>query len=381
MIQKLDLLKTRKELHQIAEVSGEEKNTSEYILTILKGFPFTEIKTQIGGNGILAILEGKKESPSTLFRAELDALPIAEINTFEYKSITPNVSHKCGHDGHMTILLGLIEEIFKNKTTTGTTYFLFQPAEENGEGAKAVLNDLNKYSIKPDYVFALHNIPGFTSNEVFCKANEITPAVVSIKVSFKGKTAHAAEPENGINPSLSISDFITFCDDLQVNNKNSDDFLVLTPIHINMGEIAYGISAGEGEVHYTIRCWNNIKIKETKNKIESFLTKLSIDRNISISFNYLEEFHSNQNNAECVEFIRKACENNNIKYNSMKSPFKWGEDFGIFTDKFKGALFGLGAGEETPSLHNPDYDFPDYLTENGIQIFKTIWETIQKNNL
>ena len=331
----------------------------------------------MGGNGILAILEGSKESPSTLFRAELDALPITEINTFEYKSITPNVSHKCGHDGHMTILLGLIEEIFKNKTITGTTYFLFQPAEENGEGAKAVFNDLNQYSIKPDYVFALHNIPGFTSNEVFCKAKEITPTVVSIKVSFKGKTAHAAEPENGINPSIAISYFIRFCEDLQVNDKNSDDFLVLTPIHINMGEIAYGISAGEGEIHYTIRCWNNLKIKETKNKIESFLNKISIDQKISVSFNYLEEFHSNQNNVECVEVIKQACEINNIKYNSMNSPFKWGEDFGIFTDKFKGALFGLGAGVETPSLHNPDYDFPDYLTEKGIQIFKSIWEIIQ----
>ena len=377
MIQKLDLLKTRKELHQKAEVSGKEKNTSEYILNILKGFPFTEIKTQMGGNGILAILEGSKESPSTLFIAELYALPITEINTFEYKSITPNVSHKCGHDGHMTILLGLIEEIFKNKTITGTTYFLFQPAEENGEGAKAVLNDLNQYSIKPDYVFALHNIPGFTSNEVFCKAKEITPTVVSIKVSFKGKTAHAAEPENGINPSIAISDFIRFCEDLQVNDKNSDDFLVLTPIHINMGEIAYGISAGEGEIHYTIRCWNNLKIKETKNKIESFLNKISIDQKISVSFNYLEEFHSNQNNVECVEVIKQACEINNIKYNSMNSPFKCGEDFGIFTDKFKGALFGLGAGVETPSLHNPDYDFPDYLTEKGIKIFKSIWEIIQ----
>ena len=230
--------------------------------------------------------------------------------------------------------------------------------------------------IKPDYVFALHNIPGFTSNEVFCKANEITPAVVSIKVSFKGKTAHAAEPENGINPSIAISDFIRFCEDLQVNDKNSDDFLVLTPIHINMGEIAYGISAGEGEIHYTIRCWNNLKIKETKNKIESFLNKISIDQKISVSFNYLEEFHSNQNNVECVEVIKQACEINNIKYNSMNSPFKWGEDFGIFTDKFKGALFGLGAGVETPSLHNPDYDFPDYLTEKGIQIFKSIWEII-----
>lgn len=378
MIKKLDLLKIRKELHQIAEVSEKEKNTAQYILNILKKFPFTEIKTQVGGNGILAIINGNKEHPSTLFRAELDALPITEINTFEHKTLTPNVSHKCGHDGHMTILLGLIEEIFKENTTTGTTYFLFQPAEENGVGAKAVLNDLNKFNIKPDYAFSLHNIPGFNSNEVFCKAQEITPAVVSIKVSIKGKTAHAAEPENGTNPSLAISDFIRFCDDLQVNDKSSDDFLVLTPIHINMGEIAYGISAGEGEVHYTIRCWNNLKIKETKNKIESFLAKLSIYRKISISFDYLEEFHSNQNNSECVEFIKQASEINDIKYNNMSSPFKWGEDFGIFTDKFKGALFGLGAGMDTPSLHNPDYDFPDHLTESGIQMFKSIWEIIQK---
>lgn len=379
MIKKLELQNIRKELHQIAEVSGKEEKTAAYILDILKQFPFTEIKTQIGGNGILAILKGKEEGTSTLFRAELDALPIKEINTFQHKSITPSVSHKCGHDGHMTILLGLIEEIFNIENKKGTTYFLFQPAEENGEGAKAVLKDLQQFNIKPDYVFALHNIPGFSSNEVYCKPNEITPAVVSIKVSFHGKTAHAAEPENGINPSLAISDFINYCDELQFNDKDSDNFLVLTPIHINMGEIAYGISAGEGEVHYTIRSWNNSKIKETKGKLEQKLNEISTLRKISISHLYLEEFHANQNNPECINFIKQACEITHINYNNMKFPFKWGEDFGIFTDKFKGALFGLGAGLDTPSLHNPDYDFPDYLTQSGIDLFTSIWKITQKN--
>jgi len=381
MIKKLDLRKIRKELHQIAEVSEKEIKTSEYIYKLLSLFRFTEIHKNIGGNGILAIFKSPNDGPNCLFRAELDALPIEEINTFEHKSLQTEVSHKCGHDGHMTILVGFIERFFTNiEQQSGSTMFLFQPAEENGVGAKSAIQDFKKLNLKIDYAFALHNIPGFEKHQVYCKENEITPAVFSVILKLYGKTAHAAEPENGINPSLAISDLIKDFDALNQPNQNDTKFTIFTPIHIEMGEIAYGISAGYGEVHYTVRCWTNTQLEYIKQKIELISERISKSREISISLSYLEEFKSNQNNKICVQLIKEATLASNLNYNELSNPFKWGEDFGVFTENYKGALFGLGAGLNIPTLHNPDYDFPEELIETGIQLFNEILSKTQNKH-
>ena len=379
MTEKLDLLRIRKHLHQIAEVSEKEVNTADYVFDIISKLGLTKIHRTIGGNGVLAEFDTLKEGPTCLFRAELDALPIQEINTFDYKSSTDGVSHKCGHDGHMTILIGLINQVVNNPTNyRGKILFLFQPAEENGVGAVSVLKDLYQLDLQIDYAFALHNVPGYTEHQIFCKEKEITPAVVSVVIKLNGKTAHAAEPENGINPALPISELINSFNDLNQPDKNRKDFTIFTPIHINMGEIAYGISAGHGEVHYTIRCWTNEQLDFVKKRISEISTHIISKYHIDLSSHYIEEFKSNQNDATCVNIIKEACHKTKLIYNELHSPFKWGEDFGVFTEQFKGALFGIGAGQNIPALHNPDYDFPDDLIESGILIFNEILIQSQK---
>ena len=373
-----DLIATRHSLHTLAEVSGKEVNTANYILQILRKYPRLTIQENIGGNGILASLSNNPSGKKILFRAEIDALPIQEINDFPYRSFTNGVSHKCGHDGHATILLGFIDKIYNTKENqTGTCYFLFQPAEENGEGAKAVLNDSVFTNMYLDYVFALHNVPGYPLNQVLCKEGEFTPSVLSFKIQFEGKTAHAAEPENGINPALSIAEFITFFNSLQVTNPSSQDFTLLTPIHMNMGELAYGVSAGSGEIHYTLRAWKNSRVEKIKREIENKIKLLEQATTLQIAISYFEEFKANTNHPICVSTIAQAARENSLEYVSIETPFKWGEDFGLFTDRYKGAMFGLGAGIQTPALHNPDYDFPDVLIHSGIQLFYSIWKEIQ----
>ena len=378
MNETLNLTNIRKQLHQIPEVSGNEKLTSEYISLLLEKFENIDLVKQVGGYGILAKIFFTNDGPEVLFRAELDALPIQEVNTFEYQSNHDGVSHKCGHDGHMTILISLIEYFQNLKNQKGTIYFLFQPAEENGEGAKACLEYFKINNITFDYIFALHNIPNYSFGEVFVKSEEITPAVYSVKIKIEGRTAHAAEPENGINPSKSIQKIISFFDKMNIPNQEDLNFLICTPIHINMGEIAYGISAGYGEVHYTLRSWKNKVLNNSKQRIEEYITKLSKEEEIKITIEYLEEFRANQNNLECVNLIEEACYKEKIKFNKLVKPFKWGEDFGILTENYKGALFGIGAGENIPTLHNPDYDYPDELTPIGRNLFYYIWLSIQE---
>lgn len=370
------LISFRKELHANPEISGEEKKTSARILAFIKQCNPDELITEIGGYGIVATWNSKIKGTEILFRAELDALPIEEINTFSHKSKMPGVSHKCGHDGHSTILCGLAQWLFENRPKSGKVHLLFQPAEENGEGAEAILADKKFESIDPDYVFALHNLPGFSMHQIVLKQDNFTAAVTSLIINLTGKTSHAAEPEHGINPALALAEIIQKSLALENNNPNSDEMRVITPVFIELGEKAYGVSAGKASVHLTIRCWNNENLNKLLEKIEDLCEKIAANHRLKIEFSNTQSFMANINDKTAVDIVQKAAKSGNLDINMQVHPFKWGEDFGLITTKFKGCMFGLGAGENTPALHNPDYDFPDELIKTGIKVFSNIIKEI-----
>lgn len=366
------LVKLRRLLHTNPEVSGNEKETSKRIIEFLEKCKPDEILSEVGGYGIIATWDSGIEGDEVLFRSELDALPIEEVNDFEHKSKDNGVSHMCGHDGHSTILCGLAQWLSTNKITKGKVRLLFQPSEENGEGAIAMLNDEKFIPIKPDFVFALHNMPGYPLNEIVIKENVFTASVNSIIIHLNGKTSHAAEPEHGINPALAVSSILKESILLANNNPEKDDMRVITPVYIEMGEKAYGISAGKASIHLTLRCWNDENLRALEHAIENLSIQIAAEHHLKIEFEYTQTFHANMNNSFATEIVRKAAFSESCSLTERTYPFKWGEDFGLFTYRFKGCMFGLGSGENTPALHNPDYDFPDQLIETGVKVFSGI---------
>ena len=367
-----ELIRLRHKLHQHPEVSGNEKETAKCILSFLSKYPPQEIISNLGGQGIVAIYKGKEAGKSILFRCELDALPIQEINSFDYKSINEGVSHKCGHDGHMAILCGLAKTLYEKPLEKGNILLLFQPAEEDGNGAKNVIIDPKFATIKPDFVFALHNLPGYKKHQVVVKENTFTCAVNSIIIELQGKTSHAGEPENGINPALAIAEIISAFNSKINTDLTSDAYCLVTPIHINMGEKAYGVSAGYGEIHFTIRSNNNDQMKIIEKEFAEYVLQITSKFKLDTKISWTQSFHANENNTEAINYVRKASSQLNLNILEKELPFTFGEDFGIFTQHFKGAMFGIGSGENTPSLHNPDYDFPDELIPTGTQLFHQI---------
>ena len=371
-----ELIQLRQELHKHPEVSGNESKTAQRILDFLAKYKPNQVIKNHGGYGILAIYKGKEDGKSILFRCELDALPIQEINSFEYKSLYEGVSHKCGHDGHMAILCGMAKSLYENPLEKGTVLLLFQPAEEDGNGAKRVLNDSNFDAIKPDFAFALHNLPGFKKHQIVIKENTFTCAVNSMIIQLNGKTSHAGEPENGINPALAIAEIIQVFNSKINTDVSSKKYCLITPIHINMGEKAYGVSAGYGEVHFTVRSNSNAQMRIIESNLEEKVNEIASKYNLKAKIDWTESFQANENNSEAVNFIRKSASNLNLNILEKELPFTFGEDFGLFTQNFKGAMLGLGSGENTPSLHNPDYDFPDEIIETGINLFHQITKEI-----
>ena len=365
------LTETRKHIHAQPELSGHEFNTQQHIIDFLE--KHCSVKPlKVGSTGVLAEFEGKSPGKNVLIRGDIDALPIQEINNFEHKSTVKGVSHKCGHDGHTAIVLGLAILLSENPINRGKVTLLFQPSEENGEGAAMILNDSYFSSLEVDYAFALHNLPEFPLNEVVLKNDTFTCNVKSVFIKLEGKTAHAAEPEKGYNPAKVIASILQYSNDQTHNDPTSEDFFLITPVHVNMGKIAYGISAGHGEVHLTIRSRSTQLMEEESKKLEAFVKAICKEEFIQSQITWLEEFYANENNDEAVSFIRDAANENQLSIHEISHPFKWGEDFGLFTQRFKGAMLGLGAGKNTPALHNPDYDFPDELIPTGAQLFYTI---------
>lgn len=368
----------RYKLHQYPEVSGEERHTAEQIKFFLRKYPPDKLIEKLGGYGIAAIFNGKEKGPAVLLRCELDALPISEINTFDYASHIVGKSHKCGHDGHMTIMLGVAASLHNNPPAKGKVILLFQPAEENGEGARAVLKDEKFAEIKPDFVFALHNLPGYKKNEVVLKRGAFTAAVNSLVVKLTGKTSHAGEPDKGTNPALAIAEMILEVDKLNNLDYESDDFSQITYVHMDMGEKAYGVSAGEGEIGFTFRCWSTERRDEIGEKMADIAKKYADKHKLKVDLKYVESFHANQNADEAIDIIEHVARKNGKSVTYQKMPHRFGEDFGLFTEEFTGALFGIGAGKDTPALHNPDYDFPDDIIPAGIETFIGIVDNLNK---
>jgi amidohydrolase len=370
------IIQFRRELHKHPEVSCNEFQTQKRIINKLKELGIESY--EIGGTGVMVRFDGAEAGKTVMLRADTDALPITEINTFPHKSIFEGVSHKCGHDGHTAIMVGVALHLLNNPLQKGTVLLLFQPAEENGEGAKAVLKD-SKFNLEPDIVYAFHNLPGYPLHQVVVREGSFTTAVKSIIIKLKGKTSHAAEPELGINPAKCIAEIISFFEKAIEPNIEADDFALATPVFINMGEKSYGVSAGYGEVHYTIRTWNNQVMGDFTHKIIEAVNRIASNSGVETEISWTEEFFANQNDPKVVSNIRTVANEQSFQLEERATPFKWGEDFGLFTEKYKGAMFGIGSGESSPALHNPDYDFPDEIIPTGIKMFTgLIYKTIHE---
>lgn len=373
------IINLRKTLHQNPELSGFEFATAKRIQQFLVQNQPTEIIENIGSTGLAAVYQFSNTGKTIVIRCELDALPIQEVNQFEHQSTISGVSHKCGHDGHMAIVAGLGFWLKEQSFTSGKVVLLFQPAEENGKGAHSVVNDEKFKSLNIDYVFALHNIPKEALHSVIVIKKGFSAEVRSFIIKVKGKESHAAEPENGLNPALAISQIINALSRLEVINPKVENFTIMTPVHLNMGQKSYGISPSDGELHYTLRAWDNVKMEHVKSEIEHAVAKICAHYQLKHSIDWIEYFPASINNEACNDHVVKAATENNYSINEKSHPFKFGEDFGWYAKEYKTAMFGLGAGIETPALHNADYDFPDELITTGINMFQSIISSILKN--
>ncbi len=363
-------IELRHALHAHPELSSREQATMERLAAFFAPLAPDETIAGLGGTGIAFAFGRAGGGPTVLLRSELDALPIAEANEMPYRSRQDGVSHKCGHDGHMAILAEVGRRLSQDRPGRGRVVLLYQPAEETGAGAAAVLADPAFERIRPDSVFALHNVPGYPLGQVIVRDGTFACASRGMHIRLTGRTAHAAEPETGASPAAALATIVTAFGQLSVAPGEGRELRLVTVVGAAMGGPNYGIAPGEGELHATLRSETDATMAGLVNHCEAIAREQAAQHGLGIDIDYHEVFDATVNAPAAVDTIRQACRDLDVR--EAEQPFRWSEDFGRFTQVAEGAFFGLGAGTGIPDLHHRDYDFPDALIDAGARTFLRI---------
>ena len=378
------LEKLRDKLNKNAELSGQEKETNKIINKFLeKTNPDVHYKN-IGGYGIVAIYKGAEEGKNILFRADIDGLNIpsgqqttdnGQQSVSESKAngqqptVNGQYSHRCGHDGHATILCGLAMRYGKKRPEKGNVILLFQPAEETGEGALAVINDPLFKEIKIDMAFALHNRPGYAKHQIILKKGCFASASLGLKLIFDGATSHASQPEKGNNPQRVITTLLDAFQKKYENLKKDKYHTTLTVTHVAIGEETFGVTPGHAEIWLTLRSQDDESLQNLTDSTIALSEYVAKEFKLKFSHSIHEAFAATMNSSREVDIVEQAAKDLKLSVNNIKEPFPWSEDFGRFGSICPICLFGLGSGFEHEPLHSPIYDFEDEIIDTGVEVF------------
>ncbi|MCA9319218.1 MAG: amidohydrolase [Planctomycetes bacterium] len=359
------MVEIRHRLHREAERSGEEKATARLIIAALTALEPDEIVSELGGHGVLAVFGGKLEGPSVLLRSDMDALPLPDDDRLPHASIRKGTAHRCGHDGHMAMMVGLAQSLSEKRPRRGRAILLFQPAEETGAGARQVLDDPRFAPFVPDVAIAQHNLPGFELGQVVIRKGVFASASSGLIVTLRGRASHASEPNEGNSPLQAAVALAQSLVALSQQATALHEAAQVTVVGLEVGGPAFGTSPGDGRVMATLRAHDAAVMQRISSRAVELAEGLAAAHGLDGDVSWTDEFPSTVNDSTVAQVVAKVARTLGHEVVEARHPFPWSEDFGHFTAICPGVLFGLGSGSRQPSLHAEGYDFPDELLSPG----------------
>jgi amidohydrolase len=376
------LVAQRRDFHMHPELSNREERTSRVVAERLRALGLTDVKTGVGKHGVTALLVGGKPGPVVAVRADMDALPIQEVNDVPYKSQTPGVKHACGHDVHTTVELGVAEVLSKMKDEVrGTVKFIFQPAEEGapaGEegGAKLMIKEGAFDNPRPQAVFGLHTEPNLQAGQIGYHSGPAMASADTFYITVKGKGAHGAQPQNGVDAVVVASQCVLALQNIRSRRIDPLEPLVITVGTIHGGE-RFNVIAGEVKMTGTMRTFND-QVRE-----RSIAMMRETLQNVTAAYGATFELEMGDGNAvtynepalveETLPTIRRVVGAGNAL--AIK-PFMPAEDFSAYQKLSPGFYYFLGVGNRakgiTAGWHTPDYDVDEESLVVGVKVMSNV---------
>ena len=382
-----DMTAWRHDIHSHPETAFEEVRTADVVAEKLKSFGI-EVHRGLAKTGVVGVLRSGTSKRAIGLRADMDALPIQELNTFEHASQHAGKMHACGHDGHTAMLLGAAQYLSQHRNFDGTVVFIFQPAEEGGGGAKAMIEDGLFERFPVDAVFALHNWPGMPAGEFGARVGATQASSNEFRITVKGVGAHAAIPHNGIDPVFTAMQIGTGLQSIMTRNKRPIDAAVLSITQINAGE-AVNVIPDTATLAGTVRTFSVDVLDLIESRMKQLAEATALAYGCSVEFSFRRNYPPTVNTEKETHFalgvMQEIVGNEHVETNI--DPTMGAEDFSFMLLEKPGcyAYIGNGDGKHRDHghglgpcmLHNTSYDFNDDVLSLG----STYWVRLTESFL
>jgi amidohydrolase len=367
----------RRELHQNPELMYDVEGTAKFVAERLRAFGCDEVKTAIGRTGVVGVIRGAKGSSSRAIglRADMDALPIEEETSLPYRSKTPGKMHACGHDGHTAMLLGAAQRLAQTRDFAGNAVVIFQPAEEGGAGAMAMIDDGLMDTFGIEQVYGMHNWPGSPVGSFGLRKGSLMASADEITITIEGKGGHGALPHLCIDPVMVGAQIITALQTITSRNVDPLDSSVISITRFQAGT-ANNIIPQTAWLNGTVRTLK----PETRNKVEKRIHEIAAGladaSGASARVEYRRGYPPTVNHGAQTDFAasiaRKVAGDRNVDANAP--PTMGSEDFSFMLEARPGAFIFIGNGDSA-TLHHPSYDFNDEVLPYGMSYWVELVET------
>jgi hippurate hydrolase len=365
----------RRDIHAHPELCYEEQRTSDVVAARLSDWGIPIVRG-LGVTGVVGIIKNGDSGRAIGLRADMDALPMQELNTFEHASRHAGKMHACGHDGHTAMLLGAAHYLSQNRNFDGTVYLIFQPAEEGGAGARRMIEDGLFERFPMDAVYGLHNWPGMAAGKFGVVAGPMMASSNEFRVVVKGKGAHAAQPHRGIDPVMVAVQIAQSWQTIISREKNPLDTAVLSITQIHAGS-ATNVIPDEAVMIGTVRTFTTEVLDLVERRMEEIAQGVAGAFNAGVDFSFKRNYPPLVNHAAqtafAIEAMKAVVGAENV--DADVEPTMGAEDFAFMLQEKPGCYVFLGNGDGEHrlgghglgpcQLHNGSYDFNDRLLPIG----------------
>ncbi len=384
-----ELQQIRRTIHANPELSYQEVETAELVAQKLTEWGIPVIRG-MGVTGVVGVIKNGNSNRAVGLRADMDALPVHESNTFAHHSQNVGKMHACGHDGHTAMLLGAAHYLSQHRNFDGTVYVIFQPAEEGGAGAKRMIDDGLFTQCPMDAVFGMHNWPGATAGGMGVKVGPMMASSNEFCVSIKGKGSHAAQPHMSIDPIMVAVQIAQSWQTIVARNKNPNDpgVLSITQIHSGSGT---NIIPDSATLVGTVRTFSLEVLDLIENRMREIAEHTAAAFGASIGFDFKRNYPPLINHPAETAFAIGVMQDvlGKDQVDTNVAPTMGSEDFAFMLQEKPGCyvFIGNGDGEHRMlghglgpcNLHNPSYDFNDDLLPIGATYWVRLAEQFLAN--